>query len=127
MHRILATCVLATLPFAAVAQDATGTWRTEATNEGALEIQIAPCGANLCGTIARAIGPDGQSGPYPHLGRQMVWDMAPNGAGQWSGGKIWDPRNDRTFNSKMELRGAALVVSGCFLGICQGMTWQRVN
>jgi len=118
---------LATLPLTAAAQDATGTWRTETTDEGYLEIVMAPCGAALCGTISRAIGPDGQPGDYPHLGREIVWDMVPVGAGKWDDGKIWDPRNDNTFNSKMELQGTNLRVSGCFLGFCQGQTWQRVN
>jgi uncharacterized protein (DUF2147 family) len=41
--------------------------------------------------------------------------------------RIWDPRNDRTFNSRMETRGDTLVVSGCVMGICQRQQWQRVN
>ena len=56
--RYAAACWLLALPFvmpiAATAQDATGLWRTEATQEGYLEVQIAPCGAELCGTILRA-------------------------------------------------------------------------
>jgi len=112
---------------AAQAQDATGLWRTEATNEGYLEIRIAPCGANLCGTIERARDSSGVEGPYPHIGRQMVWNMEPNGPGAWRRGKIWDPRNDRTFNSKMVLSGNTLTVSGCILGLCDGQDWQRVN
>jgi len=112
---------------AAFAQDARGLWRTEATDQGYLEIRIAACGAALCGTIERARDTAGVEGPYEHLGRQLVWDMVPDGAGQWNSGKIWDPRNGRTFNSRMELDGGTLVVSGCVLGICQTQRWQAVN
>lgn len=109
------------------AQDPTGTWRTEATERGYLEIQVSPCGAAMCGTIVRAISTAGETGTYPHIGRQMIWDMQPDGAGKWSGGKIWDPRNDKVYNSKMELGGSSLRVSGCVFGVCQGQSWQRVN
>lgn len=112
---------------AGLAQDVMGVWRTESNEQGHLEIQFAPCGAAVCGTIHRAISNEGVAGPYPHLGRQMVWDMVPNGQNSWADGKIWDPRNDRTYNSRMVLNGATLQVSGCVLGICQGQDWSRVR
>lgn len=112
---------------AAAAQDATGLWRTESTAEGYLEVQIAPCGAALCGAILRARDVQGREQPYPHVGRRMIWDMVPTATGAWGRGQIWDPRNDRIFQSRMELSGGGLVVSGCVLGICQSQTWQRVN
>ncbi len=122
---VLAKLLLCALPVMAAAQDATGVWRTEATQEGYLEVQIAPCGAALCGTILRARDLAGKEQAYPHTGRKMIWDMVADGAGRWSGGKIWDPRNDRTFNSRMQLADRKLEVSGCFLGICQAQTWRR--
>ena len=115
------------LPGAAQAQDATGLWRTEATGEGYLEVRIAPCGAALCGTILRARDLQGQEQSYPHVGRWMIRNMAPDGPGRWTDGDIWDPRNDRTFRSKMELSGNSLTVSGCVLGFCQSQVWSRVN
>jgi uncharacterized protein (DUF2147 family) len=57
----------------------------------------------------------------------MIWDMVADGPRKWSGGQIWDPRNDRTFASKMALSGNRLIVAGCVLGICQRQNWQRVN
>ncbi len=114
-------------PGLAHAQDATGVWRTEATNEGYLEVGIASCGQALCGTILRARDCAGSEQPYPHTGRRMIWDMVAKGPAKWAGGKIWDPRNDRTFNSSMELAGSSLSVSGCVLGICQKQTWRRAG
>lgn len=114
-------------PLPALAQDATGLWRSEATDEGYIEVRIAPCGAALCGTIQRARDLAGAEQAYPHSGKRMIWDMVADGPGKWSDGQIWDPRNDRTFNSRMELSGNRLIVAGCVLGICQRQTWQRVN
>jgi len=115
------------MPLAAAAKDATGIWRTESTQDGYLEVRIAPCGAALCGTILRARDLQGREQPYPHTGRVMIRDMAPTGAGTWGNGQIWDPRNHRTFRSRMELSGRSLAVSGCVLGICQSQTWTRAN
>jgi uncharacterized protein (DUF2147 family) len=113
---------------AGLAGDALGLWRTESTDQGHLEVRVAPCdGGALCGTIMRARDAQGQEQAYPHTGRQMIWAMSPDGSGGWTGGRIWDPRNDRTFNSRMEAQGDTLVVAGCVLGLCQRQQWQRVS
>jgi uncharacterized protein (DUF2147 family) len=127
-HRaLLAALVALAAPVAALAQDATGVWRTEATDEGYLEVRIAPCGEALCGTILGARDLAGQPQPYEHAGRRMIRDMVPTGPGAWAGGEIWDPRNGRTFRSRMALSGGGLTVSGCVLGFCQDQLWRRVN
>jgi len=116
------------LPTSAFAQDANGLWRTQTNEQGHLEIEIEKCGAALCGTIVRARNPDGVSGPYEHLGKRMIWDMKPTDqADSWANGKIWDPRNGRTFNSRMTLENGQLSVAGCVPGICQSQTWVRVR
>jgi|HotLakDrversion2_1040250.scaffolds.fasta_scaffold09689_3 uncharacterized protein (DUF2147 family) len=124
---LLAIGLAVVMPIAATAQDATGLWRTEATQEGYLEVQIAPCGAELCGTILRARDLQGHEQPYPHVGRWMIRNMVPTGPNNWGNGQIWDPRNDRTFRSRMELSGNNLAVSGCVLGFCESQSWSRVN
>lgn len=131
MHRLTAATLLSltlVLPAPLAAEEATGLWRTESTAEGHLEVRIAPCGTGaLCGTIERARDTSGQAQPYPHTGRQMISGMEPAGPGAWRGGRIWDPRNDRTFNSRMSVSGDRLNVAGCILGICQQQTWTRVR
>lgn len=124
----IACLVLMNLPAMAVADAALGLWRTEPTDQGYIEVRIAPCdGGNLCGTIVRARDLQGREQPYPHTGRAMIWAMRPDGPGQWRDGRIWDPRNDRTFNSRMQAQGDRLTVSGCVLGLCQRQLWQRVE
>lgn len=126
-YSLLAIGLAVVMPMAATAQDATGVWRTEATQEGYLEVRIAPCGAALCGTILRARDLQGREHPYPHVGRWMIRNMAPTGPNSWGNGQIWNPRNDRTFRSRMELSGNNLAVSGCVLGFCASQSWSRVN
>jgi len=122
---VLLALVLAT---PAHAQDATGVWKTEPGDQGYLEVQIAACGTALCGTILRARSNAGEEFPgYQHVGKLMLRDMKADGSGKWSGGKIWDPRNDKTYNSKMVLKGDALDVSGCVLGLCQSQQWTRLQ
>ena len=49
------------------------------------------------------------------------------GDGKYKKGKIWNPTNDKEYNSKMVLKGSILDVSGCVWGICQAQTWERVE
>lgn len=123
-----------TLCFAAttaLADNATGTWKTEAGDTGGyLHVSIAKCGAALCGTIAKAFEKGGAaSSTYEHLGKKMIWDMQADGNNSYSGGKIWAPDKDKTYKSKMSLNGNSLTVKGCVAGgaICRGQTWSRVN
>lgn len=109
-----------------------GTWLAAPPDaEGALHVTIAPCGSAFCGTIAKAIDKDGAESPdYEHLGKKMIWDMQPDGDGAYSGGKIWAPDTDKTYGSKMNIKGDVLVVKGCVAGglVCrEGGRWKRVN
>ena len=120
------SALLMSVSFSALAQDVHGIWRTELTEDGYLEVSIAACETNLlCGTILRARDPQGNEQPYEHTGKRMIWDMLASGPTNWGDGKIWNPRNDRTVNSSLELSGDTLLVSGCVFRICQTQTWQR--
>lgn len=131
MKRILfaaaAACGLLAAP--ALAGDASGNWATEKNDEGAyLVVEMKPCGDKTCGYITGAFGAGGVSDPnYQHLGKVMVSDMVPDGENMWDDGEIWDPSEDKRYNSNMELKGDVLTVKGCVLFICRGQDWTRVN
>jgi uncharacterized protein (DUF2147 family) len=125
MLRLFALAFL--LPAAAFAQSVQGVWRTEPGDTGAyLHVRIAPCAGGdgtLCGEIIEAVG----SARSDLAGRTIISNMAPDGAGRWSGGTIWAPDDDRTYRSRMQLTSAGLKVEGCVAIICRGPTWTRLD
>lgn len=118
-------------PAAAFAAGADGLWRTQANDAGGyLVVEVGPCGddpAKTCGTIARAMLPSGEQPDYPHLGREMISGMIPQDPGEWSGGTIWAPDDDKTYNASMSVEDDVLTVEGCVLFICRSQDWTRVE
>ncbi len=111
---------------AAAADPAVGTWKTEVDDGAYAHVNVATCGANLCGTIARTFNNTGEYASA-NLGKTLVWDMTPGGGGAYSGGQIWQPSTGKTYKSKMALSGNKLLVSGCVGPICRKQTWTRVK
>lgn len=129
--KYLVVAAAAALASAAQADPVAGLWKTAPGDTGGyLHVTMAPCGASVCGTIKAAFDGSGTpSAEYEHLGKKLVWDMAAEGGGSYSGGTIWAPDRDKTYASKMSLKGAVLEVKGCVAGglICRGQSWTRVN
>lgn len=125
-----AFAAMATTAYAADPVD--GLWKTAAGESGGyLHVSIAECGSAICGTIDSAFSADGdQNLEYENLGKQIIWDMVPEGSGSYDSGKIWDPESDKTYKSKMTLDDQnKLTVKGCVAGglVCKGQTWTRVQ
>ena len=130
-HMIFAAAALTALATVASADPVDGIWKTEPGDDGEyLHVSIAECGSAICGTIDSAFDASGNEVlNYENNGKQMIWDMIPEGGGAYDNGKIWAPDRDKTYNSKMTLSGNALTVKGCVAGglICRGQTWSRVQ
>ena len=112
---------------------------------GSARVKIAPCAGQtqrLCGRIVwlkNPKGPDGQpvkdaANPDPKLrdqpliGLHLIRDFTPVKPGQWTGGLIYDPRNGRSYKSKMALNpDGTLKVEGCISVVCQAQTWRRAS
>ena len=127
---------------AAAAPSVQGDWIVQ---DRSGKVRIAPCGsdaARLCGTIVSMPQPNDANGqrkrdvnnPDPAmrsrtiLGLPLITGFKPAGAGKWDGGKIYNPEDGKTYNSKMEVTAAGtLKVSGCVLVICKAQTWTRAN
>ncbi|MEO1107626.1 MAG: DUF2147 domain-containing protein [Pseudomonadota bacterium] len=121
----MATAVLADDPV-------DGLWKVGPGESGGyLHVTISECGSAICGTIDNAFDAQGNEAlDYPNLGKQLIWDMIPEGNGTYDNGKIWHPEKDKTYKSKMTLDGQnKLTVKGCVAGglICIGQTWARVQ
>ena len=117
-----------------------GEWVTEG---GKARVRIEPCGggpAKLCGAITWSYRPDDAApGPLvdannrdpalrirPIVGLPLLQGFAPDGAGAWGGGTIYDPEGGKTYRLKMRLAGPdRLEVEGCVLFVCRGQTWTR--
>jgi uncharacterized protein (DUF2147 family) len=105
-----------------------GTYQTQPGDTGNYaHVEMFQCDASICGVIRKAFDGSGQQIESDTIGTRMIWNMQAQGNGKYTKGKIWAPDRDKTYNSKMELSGNTLKVSGCVLGICRGQTWKRVN
>lgn len=113
----------------AAADPAYGVYKTTPDDNGNFgHIQVQACGSKICGTLIKSFGPDGAELESENNGRKIIWDMEADGGGKYSGGKVWAPDRDKTYSSKMELKGKNLAISGCIMLICRdGGTWTRVN
>lgn len=136
----LIAAVLGATATAQPAPTAQGDWVTEG---GWATVRIAPCPgetARLCGRIVALKEPtDGKGRPKrdtanvdPSLrgrllvGMPFITGFKPAGSGRWSGGKIYNPGDGKTYSSRMALSpNGSLKVHGCVLVICQGQTWTR--
>ena len=126
--RILAIAAASvTLAGAASADPVLGMWKTQADDGAYAHIDMQPCGAKICGKIARTFDASGEI-QSPNIGKTLVIDMEPKGDGTYAG-KVWRPSNDKIYIGKMALDGASLALRGCVAGglICSKQTWSRVK
>jgi len=129
MKKIMMTAVAAiSLAGAAFADPLEGMWQTAQDDNGNFgHIQVAPCGAALCGTLVKSFDAAGAEMSTPNIGRQIISETTARGDGAYRG-KVWSPDRDKTYNSRLQLTGDTLAVSGCVIGICRdGGTWSRVQ
>jgi uncharacterized protein (DUF2147 family) len=112
---------------AAFADPIEGLWQTQPDDGAYAHVQIAPCGANFCGTIVRTFN-DGGEYQSPNLGKQIVSNMAPKGNGAYEG-KVWRPSNGKTYLGKIALNGTAMKLAGCVAGglICAKQNWTKIK
>lgn len=112
----------------AMAEPLLGTWRTAPDDNGNTGlIEVAPCGAQICGTLVKSFDGAGKELSSPNNGKMIISETVASGGGAYKG-KVWSPDRDKTYNSRLELAGDTLKVSGCVLGICRdGGSWSRVK
>lgn len=124
LHIAATLAALVALP--ALADPLEGIWRSAKDDNGNSGlIVVAPCGAQLCGKLTRAFGPDGKDIASPNIGRNIIWDTEPAGDGLYRG-MIYSPDRDAEYRSKLQLDGDSLSVSGGRFGIYRnGGVWTR--
>jgi uncharacterized protein (DUF2147 family) len=124
-------CLTHTSASLGAASPPTGRWITESGN---LEVVVAPCGAELCGTVARVLASHSMSNPgvdmgdRPGIGLTILKDFTPSGDDAWEG-QIYNRENGKTYSCVMRLRDADQLEIRPYIGIrLIGKTqiWRRV-
>jgi uncharacterized protein (DUF2147 family) len=112
----------------------TGRWLTV---EGKAIVEIAPCGAQLCGRIAKVLKPRPGgpavdiNNPDKALRQRPIEGIAIlsgfTAAGDRWKGRIYDPESGRTYRSELVASGGTLKVKGCFGPFCRSQEWTRTR
>ena len=131
MRRFIFGVIIAATSSMAVAVGLNGIWKTAADDDGAyLEVTLGPCDSDsskTCGTISKAFTKEGPDPKYADLGKPIVMDMKSHDGKNYSGGTVWDPEKNKTYKSKLHLKGDVLDVEGCISFICIGQDWTRIK
>jgi uncharacterized protein (DUF2147 family) len=116
-------------PVLAIDEDAIiGEWYTA---EREALVSIYPCGEHYCGRIIWLKDPRNPDGTEkvdlnnpdqslrrePIIGLQFVSGFAFDGEKKWTGGKIYDPENGKTYSCKMVLDGEQYLKVRGYIGI----------
>ena len=130
--RKLLLMVAILLPTFSSAEVLTGVFQTApAASGGFLHVRMGYCEDDIsrtCGIIVNAYYEDGTKGVgYEHIGRQIIWDVVDQGNGNWGRGKVWDPEDNKTYDSKMSVNTNSLSVWGCVAVICREVVWQHIQ
>ena len=141
MKKILFCFILAVMPFAAAfAQDVVGKWKL---SDGTAIVEVYKSGDVFNGKIVWLEKPTEADGtpavddnnPDPQLrkrqlmGLNMLSGLKKDG-GEYTGGKIYDPGNGKTYNCSMRVEGDVLKVRGSLDKrglIGRTMDWFRVK
>jgi len=129
---IVALGSLAVLPVPlCAAAPITGKWVTAGKDS---VVEVAPCGARICGRIVKILKPVDPANAVdrfnpnptlksrPILGLPILTNFTDNGS-QWSG-TIYDPRNGKSYRSNLARNpDGTLKVQGCIAFFCQTQTW----
>ena len=144
---LLTMLVLLTLPMlsANAQQVPTGRWTTidDATGKPKSVVEIyAARDGTFAGRVVEILdtreGPNplcvncsGDNKDKPIKGMVILWGLKPEDSGgrggHWSGGRVLDPENGKTYKSKLALldAGRKLGMSGCIAFFCRQQVWVR--
>jgi len=131
MKQILAAVAALALlsgPAAAVAQSPIeGRWKN-----GKMEVLIAPCGRELCGTVVKASPIQQRKAERGSgtdlIGARLIKDIERTGPGRYRANVFVADRNIHARGTINQVSANELKVRGCVLGIvCKSKTWERVR
>lgn len=135
---LLALAALTMLPTAVLAApSAMGLWQTPVDHA---QIEVAPCGAALCGKIASSDQITADPGVKDSRNKNAalrdrtlkgltIVTGFTGGPTEWKGGKVYDPKTGNTYSGSIKLLAAdSLKLTGCIVApLCQSQTWKRAR
>jgi len=140
MRSSLLTTALALAAGPALAADPVeGPWMIDSETQ----VQVEPCAERrerMCGVItwlkhaydksgqpARDVAnPDPKLRSRPVVGMPFIHDLHHVEPGHWTGGKMYDPADGKTYESSMRINpDGTLKLDGCVLIICESQIWRR--
>ena len=126
--RVLAAICLLLIASPLAAADIEGRWRSPGGNS---IIEIAPCGSELCGTVAWAserAKQDARKATDQLIGTQLLTGLQEKKPGRWQG-KLFIPDQNMRVTAKIQLASPQqLKVSGCAGGvICKSQLWNKYD
>ena len=122
----IAVLAPALFPDFALAQTDTleGHWQN-----GAMEIEIGPCGSKLCGTVTKASEKQqekAESGSGTQLlGSKIIDNIEPAGPQDWNADIFLASRNTYARGTIEQTGSDQLTVRGCVAFICKTTHWSR--
>lgn len=110
-----------------------GRWLTD---NGNLEVEIAPCGPAVCGTVTKILANRSMSGSgemaavdtRSPLGMVILKDFISSGDGEWRG-EIYNRENAKTYSCKISLGGPDQLIVRPYVGMPlfgKTLVWKRV-
>lgn len=136
LARLTLVAALCAFVSPSIAQDAgkvSGVWQSQS---GITRVKVTPCGTGLCGHVIwqkspskDVLNPDPAKRERPVVGLQLVSNMKPAGADEWTG-SIYNYEDGQTYSGKVKVvSSSAIEIGGCVMGgmICQSKTWTKVN
>lgn len=141
MKKLFFSIIFLIIPMVAVlAQDVTGKWKLE---DGTAIVEVYQSGDVYNGKIVWLSVPEGSDGkpvkdannPDKELRKREILGLnmlhgLKKSKGEYSGGKIYDPNNGKTYNCSMKVEGDVLKVRGSLDKkglIGRTMDWFRVK
>lgn len=135
MRRLIVTAaaaaaLLACAPANAQPAPPLGVWRTASGN---LDVEIAPCGAALCGTAVKVLANHSMAAgqapkaPPAQVGLKVLTDIRPARPGVWRG-RLYNRENGKTYDCLIEPRGADAIKLRAYVLIPQigkDQVWRR--
>lgn len=104
-----------------------GRWKN-----GKMEVVIAPCGRNLCGTVVKASPIQQRKAERGSgtdlIGATLIKNIEKTGSNSYRASVFVADRNIHARGSIRQVSPNELKVRGCVLGVlCKSKTWERVR